>query len=126
MAGFWQRLLRRDTPETSEKPKKADNSFFLDPDDAKTLGDINYMRTPRTVKRTFPVVNGQKPDDWVAEISAKEQKMINDTPASSTTATNTESSAPQAKEANSGVTPERQRNAGDLDPFRAMARDIRK
>lgn len=126
MAGFWQRLLRRDTPEPSEKSKKADNSFFLDPDDAKTLGDINYMRTPRTVKRTFPVVNGQKPDDWVAEVSAKEQKMIN-TPSTSSSATaNTEASAASAKETNPAVTPERQRNAGDLDPFRAMARDLRK
>ncbi len=124
MAGFWQRLFRRDTPKTSEKIKKADNSFFLNPDEAKTLGDINYMRTARTVKRTFPVVNGQKPDDWVAEVSAKEQKMINTQPAS--TAANTEAAAPQAKEASSAVTPERQRAASDLDPFRAMARDLRK
>ncbi len=28
--------------------------FFLEPDDAKTFGDIDYMRKAKRVKRTFP------------------------------------------------------------------------
>ena len=28
-------------------------SFFLEPDDAKTMGDLEYMRKPVKVKRTF-------------------------------------------------------------------------
>lgn len=31
-----------------------DKDFFLEPDDAMTMGDINYMRTSRRTKRTFP------------------------------------------------------------------------
>lgn len=31
-----------------------DKDFFLDPDDAMTMGDINYMRKPVRTKRTFP------------------------------------------------------------------------
>lgn len=31
-----------------------DKDFFLDPDDAMTMGDINYMRTSRRTRRTFP------------------------------------------------------------------------
>lgn len=31
-----------------------DKDFFLSPDDAQTLGDINYMRKPKRVRRTFP------------------------------------------------------------------------
>ena len=33
-------------------------SFFLDADDAKTMGDIEYMRTPKKVKRTFAKTKG--------------------------------------------------------------------
>jgi hypothetical protein len=32
----------------------ADKDFFLDPDDAMTMGDINYMRTSKRTRRTFP------------------------------------------------------------------------
>ena len=32
----------------------ADKDFFLSPDDAQTLGDINYMRKSKKVRRTFP------------------------------------------------------------------------
>lgn len=31
-----------------------DKDFFLNPDDSKSLGDINYMRKSVRVKRTFP------------------------------------------------------------------------
>ena len=31
-----------------------DKDFFLSPDDAMTMGDINYMRKARRTKRTFP------------------------------------------------------------------------
>ena len=31
-----------------------DKDFFLDPDDAMTMGDINYMRKATRTKKTFP------------------------------------------------------------------------
>jgi hypothetical protein len=31
-----------------------DKDFFLSSDDAMTMGDINYMRTSRRTRRTFP------------------------------------------------------------------------
>ena len=33
-------------------------SYFLEPDDSKTMGDIDYMRTSKKVKRTFPNTKG--------------------------------------------------------------------
>lgn len=30
------------------------NDFFLEPDDAQTMGDINYMRMAKKVRKTFP------------------------------------------------------------------------
>jgi hypothetical protein len=35
-----------------------EGSVFLDPDDAKTMGDIDYMRTPKKIKRTFAKSKG--------------------------------------------------------------------
>jgi hypothetical protein len=37
----------------------ADNSFFLDSDDAKSMGDVEYMRQPKRVRRTFPATFSQ-------------------------------------------------------------------
>ena len=37
-----------------------DKDFFLDPDDAMTMGDINYMRSTKRTKRTFPKTLGNK------------------------------------------------------------------
>jgi hypothetical protein len=31
-----------------------DKDFFLSPDDAQTMGNIDYMRTTRRTRRTFP------------------------------------------------------------------------
>jgi hypothetical protein len=31
-----------------------DKDFFLSPDDSMTMGDINYMRTSKRTRRTFP------------------------------------------------------------------------
>ena len=37
-----------------------DKDFFLSPDDAMTMGDINYMRSTKRTKRTFPKTLGNK------------------------------------------------------------------
>ncbi len=40
--------------------KKEDKeAFFLDNDESKSLGDIEYMRTPNTVRRTFAKKAGE-------------------------------------------------------------------
>ena len=39
------------------KPNEAeeqDKSFFLEPDKASSLGDVNFMRRPYSIRRTFP------------------------------------------------------------------------
>jgi hypothetical protein len=52
---------------------KQENSYFLDQDAAKSFGDIDYMRTPKAVKKTFPTVNGVKGAEIVEIISATEK-----------------------------------------------------
>jgi hypothetical protein len=40
--------------------EKKDSAYYLDQDSAKTFGNIDYMRTPKGVRKTFPTVNGVK------------------------------------------------------------------
>ena len=43
-----------------------DKDFFLSPDDAQTMGDINYMRKAKRTRRTFPKTL-QNPDGFALE-----------------------------------------------------------
>ncbi|WP_434685910.1 hypothetical protein [Pseudanabaena minima] len=61
-----------------KKDKKGDSdntesSYFLDEDSAKTFGNIDYMRTPKAVKKTFPTINGVKGAEITEIISATEK-----------------------------------------------------
>ena len=46
--GFFDRFRRK--PNEVEP----DKSFFLEPDSAGSLGDVNFMRRPYSIRRTFP------------------------------------------------------------------------
>lgn len=81
MVGIFKRLFgsrgkaaATSSPETVAKPtpKKAknDNTFFLDPDEAKTLGNIEYMRTPRIVKHTFQDFGSKEKVEVVEQVSS--------------------------------------------------------
>jgi hypothetical protein len=50
MAGFFSNLFGRKNKDT-DQPKEA---FFLESDEAKSMGDLDYMRTPNVIRRTFP------------------------------------------------------------------------
>jgi hypothetical protein len=50
MAGFFSNLFGRKNND-GDQPKEA---FFLESDDAKSMGDADYMRTPNVIRRTFP------------------------------------------------------------------------
>ncbi len=57
--GLLDRLLNSNSDQTkpasgpkAEKPKP--EAFFLDSDSSSSLGDRDYMREPKTIRRTFP------------------------------------------------------------------------
>jgi hypothetical protein len=62
--GLFDRLLgggSREGAFSSKKPKqekrsarKEENAFFLDADAASTLGNVEFMRRPNTIRHTFP------------------------------------------------------------------------
>ncbi len=58
--GIFDRLRKSGSQEAGgnsrgkEKAAKKDDSFFLDSDSSSSLGDRNYMREAKTIRRTFP------------------------------------------------------------------------
>lgn len=132
MTGFIKNIFgsksKATTPE-APKPEKpvapANNksdSFYLDADEAKTLGNIDYMRAARTIKKSFPKVAGGKKEnvERVEIISSIEKKSTSEKSVSNVSSTlmseiqvNTTSS-------------ERRRLDRSMDVFRKMARDIKK
>lgn len=113
-------------------------SFFLEPDEAKSLGNLDYMRTRKKVRKTFPTTKG-----WGAGFASEvEVAAIEDSFAASNGSLNgsvngsingsvngsmptVEPVQSEAEEA-APTTSERRRSASDLDMFRNMAKDIRK
>jgi hypothetical protein len=46
---------KKPTPQTDGAKKDNDKAtFFLDADASSTLGNVDYMRSPNTIRRTFP------------------------------------------------------------------------
>jgi len=131
-----------------------EGSVFLDPDDAKTMGDIDYMRTPKKIKRTFAKSKGWgevSPSEKI--VSAYDEKggiplaggstrSFTSTPSYSAPATPTYSapatptytapvtsaSLPQVSTPSAEVSapvPSQTTGEDGMDMFRAMARKIR-
>ncbi|MEI6381616.1 MAG: hypothetical protein WCO81_12145 [Cyanobacteriota bacterium ELA615] len=120
MAGLFGFFNRKKESVEQVKPKDA---FFLSPDDAKTFGDIEYMRTPNVVKRTFAkTINGGDLGESIKSVSALEEKVLNANELESKKAAEKVSSSFETP----SYTPERRPNPpGEVD-FRKMAGDINK
>lgn len=107
MSGFIRGLFGRQS-----KPKETEgSSFYLDPDSAKSLGNIEYMRKPLEVKKSFPKMWGGQPFEG-PKATAKPAMEMTQPKAS-------ESPAPEVKS-------DRRRGDSSLDMFRNMARELKK
>ncbi len=52
-----------------------DKDFFLSPDDAQTMGNIEYMRTSRRTRRTFPkTLKNQNGSAFENEVSSMDNR----------------------------------------------------
>ncbi|MGC9526994.1 MAG: hypothetical protein ACP5D7_15790 [Limnospira sp.] len=90
-------------------------AFYLDPDDAKSLGDINYMRKPMKVKKSFPKMAAGKAVSIPEETPKPAMEMAKKIVAESSTS-----------EATTNGAADRRRPDANLDMFRSMARDMKK
>ena len=129
-------------PKAAAPAPKSGDAFFLAPDDAKTFGNIDYMREVKTVERTFPK-GKRKPQ--VRQVSANSYRNLDSQPFSSgpsfTAAPEPKTSFGSAKPSfgeskpSSSYKPsfpsaptEKRRPSSDssMDTFRNMAKNIRK
>ncbi|MGD1909212.1 MAG: hypothetical protein ACFB0C_24925 [Leptolyngbyaceae cyanobacterium] len=122
MAGFWSGLFGRGNGSNSGE------AFFLNEDDAKTFGNIDYMRSSKVVKRTFARKRGQTEElESVRQISAMDKRDVQEEKRVSRTQTFT----PSTPSATSSSSPQPQFQTGgassnDMDMFRNMAKKMRK
>jgi len=109
--------------------KNKDEAYYLDADDAKTLGDINYMRTPNKSRRTFPkTLKNPEGFEIENEISAMEMREITENgvakPKSINQSNNNGNSQSQSN-GNSSFSNKRRPSDNGMDVWRNMAKDMR-
>ena len=130
MAGFFglfkskTKYVDESDTESENKPKSQANTedFYLKPDDAKSLGDIDFMRKPIRIKRTFAKVRGQETPELVQDISSVEKTLTGQGASPTPTAKyQPGQSAPPAPE-----TSKRSSSDSSMDMFRNMAKDLKK
>ena len=127
MAGFFGLFGKK---EEDEGPKDA---YFLSADDSKTYGDIDYMRTSKTVRKTFvktvgspnvgEVFNTVSSESQVKRSGNDARRTGTENPGSFNTSTSS-TSASSAPAQPSTPTPRNTSNDG-LDMFRNMAKQVR-
>ncbi len=120
MTGFIRGLFSKKDQPTNDATETEGNSYFLDADSAKTFGDIDYMRTPKAVKHTFPTLNGVKGAEYVEIVSATDKEVKN--------AEEAPSSPSISPKIESKFEPNRNnvRVDSSMDMFRNMAKEINK
>jgi len=95
-------------------------AYFLDADEAKTLGNIEYMRSKKVIKHKFPKTAGNGGEFEVEyEVSSSDMKLGSGPQAPTEPTAAPPESTPKA-------TSERRTTDSSMDLFRNMARDIRK
>lgn len=122
MAGLFGLFGKKNNqPQQPKQPKEA---FFLEPDDAKTFGDIDYMRKSKTVRRTFPkTASNKEGGELIQEVSSIKMATKTSSQVSRSSEATTSS---QNDSTTSSFTPQRTKTDTSMDMFRNMAKKIKK
>ena len=101
----------------------ASKDFFLSPDDAQTLGNINFMRKSVKVRHTFPK-NLTNPNglEIVKEVSSLDEKSMNSLQETRQESSFTSSTFQTTTSTEVKSVP----SSNNMNMFRNMARNIRK
>jgi hypothetical protein len=124
MAGFFglfgskAKYLEEVTEQDRKPPTQKGEAYFLDADEAKSFGNIEFMRKSNTIRRTFPKIG-----ESIKDISSMQKNSSNGNGIApiSTSSNGTKPATPANQ-------PQTERRSGDssMDMFRKMARDIKK
>ncbi|NJL44962.1 MAG: hypothetical protein HC922_02875 [Leptolyngbyaceae cyanobacterium SM2_3_12] len=140
MTGFIRGLFKGKpkNPGESDRPVRAQKaapqptiqpsggSYYLNPDDAKSFGDIDYMRSVKTVRRTYAKKRGETGEkESIRQISAMDSKKLQENGLPSPQANPSETTfQPAAKKTSPSF--DRRKTDTNLDMFRQMAKDMKK
>jgi hypothetical protein len=103
--------------------------FFLGSDDAKTFGDIDFMRKSKKVKRTFPNTISGKGAKILQEVSSLGKTVTKNDQIGKTSSTfdPVESSSVDKTQVETNQIIEKRRSTDNsMDMFRKMAKSIKK
>ncbi|WP_126146724.1 hypothetical protein [Synechococcus elongatus] len=143
MTGFIRGLFQgKPKAEQAPQPKQKGESFYLDADEAKSLGNLDYIRSASTIEHTFPKT-ASNPEERVLiqkvsslslevveaseglpQADQRKQAALNKVAAEAEA--NKAPTKTFAGQAETSETSSRRRSTGDLDMFRQMARDLKK
>ncbi|MEO1094397.1 MAG: hypothetical protein AAFX01_05810 [Cyanobacteria bacterium J06638_28] len=121
MTGFIRNLFGGN--KRSNEPKQR-SAYFLSEDDAKTFGDIDYMRSEKVVRRTFAKKKGQTEElESVRRISAMGRQDLDERGISTSFERKAEPAKPTFESARKFKDT---KVDSDMDMFRNMAKNIKK
>lgn len=130
MAGFFG--LFGGKSKYVDEPEQENNSnneqsgaYFLSSDESKTYGNIEFMRTPQKIRRSFPKRANSQGSEIVREISSMEEIKGNKI-GSANSMSESQQGSNFSPAANSNNELERRRADNSMDMFRKMAKDMKK
>jgi hypothetical protein len=133
VTGFIRGLFGSKSKGDAEEVIQPKDAFFLPDDDAKTFGNIDYMRSTKKTRRTFPKQVVGENNEYINEVSSTKKVKPSEKSAFSTSPFNTApladsngSAKPAEADSTSTNSSARRRSDSSMDMFRNMARDIKK
>lgn len=123
--GEADRSVRKQPAPQQPTIKQAGGAYFLNEDDAKSYGDIEYMRSSKVVRRTYAKKRGDTAErESIRQISALEAKKLQEQGLPVQKVASSEVSSQPAVKKDTSF--DRRKVDTNLDMFRKMAKDIKK
>jgi hypothetical protein len=107
-------------------------AYYLDNDSAKSLGNIDYMRTAKSVKKSYPKAVGKlnlisgEVEESISAMEKKQGGMTDSTTPATPTTPSSSSSFGQSSTFSSSSTFRPRGSNSSMDSFREMARSMKK
>lgn len=129
MTGFIRGLFtRKNKQPRAPQPPKPTGAFFLSEDDAKSFGNIEYMRSSKVVRRTFARKKGQTEEfESIKQVSALDARALSEKGLPAPREAKPVNSFESPKASEPGQFQRRTAKVDtSMDMFRNMAKDLKK
>lgn len=130
MTGFIRGLFGGKKVKPLQPKESGGSSYFLDADEAKSFGDLDYMRTVKSVRRTFP--KGVKEQNQsVSAMKVQDNSTFGQPQSESQPSPSALSSQPIAPtfgntSSMTSSSSDRRKTDTNMDMFRDMAKQVRR